>query len=124
LSLVAHLTGTPYVPDLSGAILFLEDVGEAVYSIDRMLTQLWLSGSLEKVAGIVFGKFTDPRPSEWEQNRGLEEVLAERVTALHIPALMGLMIGHVEDQATIPLGCLAELDAGAGKLLLLEEPIQ
>jgi muramoyltetrapeptide carboxypeptidase len=124
LSLVAHLTGTPYLPDLSGAILFLEDVGEAVYSIDRMLAQLWLSGGLGKVAGIVFGKFTDPRPSEWQQNRGLEEVLAERVTALDIPALMGLMIGHVEDQATIPLGCLAELDASAGKLLLLEEPIQ
>jgi muramoyltetrapeptide carboxypeptidase len=124
LSLVAHLIGTPYMPDLSGAILFLEDVGEAVYDIDRMLTQLWLSGYLDKVAGIAFGKFTEPRPSEWVQNRLLEDVLAERVRALGIPAVMGLMIGHVEDQSTIPVGCMAELDAGAGTLTLLETPVQ
>ncbi|RPH55525.1 MAG: LD-carboxypeptidase [Chloroflexi bacterium] len=124
LSLVAHLTGTPYMPDLTGAILFLEDIGEAVYSIDRMLTQLWLSGNLQKLAGIAFGKFTEPRPSEWIQNRILEEVLAERARALGIPAVMGLMIGHVEDQTIVPLGCLAELDASAGTLALLEEPVK
>lgn len=123
LSLVTHLIGTPYFPDLTGAILFLEDVGEAVYTIDRMLTQLWLSGKLQKVAGVVFGKFTEPRPSEYAQNRLQEEVLAERVRALNIPAVMGLMIGHVEDQATIPVGCLAELDATAGRLTLLESPV-
>jgi muramoyltetrapeptide carboxypeptidase len=124
LSLVTHLIGTPYLPDLAGSILFLEDVGEAVYDIDRMLTQLWLSGSLDKVAGIVFGKFTEPRPSEWAQNRLQEEVLSERVRALGIPAVMGLMIGHVEDQTTIPLGCMAELNASAGILTLLEEPVE
>ena len=124
LSLVTHLTGTPYLPDLSGAILFLEDVGEAVYSIDRMLTQLWLSGNLQKAVGIVFGKFTEPRPSEYAQNRLQEDVLAERVRALGVPAVMGLMIGHVGDQTTLPLGCLAELDAGAGTLTLLEEPVK
>jgi muramoyltetrapeptide carboxypeptidase len=124
LSLVAHLVGTPYLPDLSGAILFLEDVGEAVYDIDRMLTQLWLSGELHKAAGLVFGKFTEPRPSSWVQNRVQEDVLAERVRALGIPAVTGLMIGHVEDQTTLPLGCLAELDAGAGTLRLLEAPVK
>ena len=112
LSLVAHLIG-----------LLLEDVNEAVYSIDRMLTQLWLAGSLQQVAGLVFGKFTEHRPSEWAQNRLQEEVLAERARALGLPAVMGLMIGHVEDQATIPVGCLAELDAGAGTLTLLEAPV-
>ncbi|MCX6081039.1 MAG: LD-carboxypeptidase [Chloroflexi bacterium] len=125
LSLVAHLIGTPYLPDLTGAILFLEDVSEAIYSIDRMLTQLWLSGNLQKVAGIVFGKFTEhPQVSEYAQNRLKEEVLAERVRALSIPAVMGLMIGHVEDQSTLPLGCLAELDASAGTLTLLQEPVR
>lgn len=123
LSLLTHLIGSPYLPDLAGSILFLEDVGEAVYSVDRMLTQLWLSGNLGKVAGVAFGKFTEPRPSEWAQNRLLEEVLGERVRALGIPALMGLMIGHVDDQATLPLGCLAELDVEAGSLVLLEEPV-
>lgn len=124
LSLVAHLIGTPYFPDLTGAILFLEDVGEAVYSIDRMLTQLWLSQHLQKVAGVVFGKFTEPRPSEWVQNRLQEDVLAERVRALGIPAVMGLMIGHVEDQTVLPVGCLAELDASRGTLTLLEQPVE
>ena len=58
LCLMAHLTGTPYAPDLRGAILFLEDVDEPYYRIDRFQTQLWLSGSLEGVAGVAFGKFT------------------------------------------------------------------
>jgi len=123
LSLVSHLIGTPYMPDMTDAILFLEDVGEAVYSIDRMLTQLWLAGSLQKVAGIVFGKFTEVSSSEWIQNRLLEEVLAERPRALGIPAVCGLMIGHVDDQTTIPLGCLAELDTNSGSLRLLEDPV-
>ena len=62
LTLLAHLAGTPYAPDYAGAILFLEDVKESIYRIDRMLTQLWLAGSLQQVAGIVFGKFTEIRP--------------------------------------------------------------
>ena len=111
------------MPDLTGAILFLEDVGEAVYSIDRMLTQLWLSGNLQKAAGIFFGKFSEPRASEWVQSRLMEDVLIERVRALNIPTVSGLMIGHVEDQTTVPVGCLAELDADAGTLTLLEEPV-
>ena len=123
LSLVSHLVGTPYMPDLQGAILFFEDVGEAVYSIDRMLTQLWLAGCLQQAAGVVFGKFTEPRPSEWAQNRLQEDVLSERVRALRIPTLQGLMIGHIEEQATIPVGCMAELDASAGTLTLLEDPV-
>jgi len=123
LSLVAHLTGTPYMPDLTGAILFLEDISEAVYSIDRMLTQLWLSENLQKVAGIVFGQFTEHRVSEWVQNRLQEDVLSERVRHLNIPAVSGLMIGHIADQTIVPLGCMAELDADAGTLMLLEEPV-
>ena len=123
LSLVAHLTGTPYMPDLSGALLFLEDVGETVYAIDRMLTQLWLAGSLQKIAGLVFGKFSEMRASGYAQDRILEEVLAERARTLGLPAISGLMIGHVDDQTTIPLGCLAELDASSGTLCLLEEPV-
>jgi muramoyltetrapeptide carboxypeptidase len=125
LSLVSHLLGTPYLPDLDGAILFLEDVSEAVYSIDRMLTHLWLAGHLQKVAGIVFGKFTEqPAHSEYVQNRILEDVLAERARALNIPCAVGLMIGHVDDQTTLPVGCMVELDASAGTLTLLEEPVQ
>jgi muramoyltetrapeptide carboxypeptidase len=121
LCLMSHLCGTPYFPDLRGAILFLEDVEEAYYRIDRMLTQLWLSGALAGVAGVVFGKFTGCNPSPFFlQNRPLEDILAERCRALGIPAIAGFMIGHVDDQTTLPVGCLAELDADAATLTLLE----
>jgi muramoyltetrapeptide carboxypeptidase len=121
LCLMSHLVGTPYLPDLRGSILFLEDVEEAYYRIDRMLTQLWLAGALDGVAGVAFGKFTSCEPSPFFlQNRPLEEILAERFRALGIPAVSGVMIGHVDDQATLPVGCLAELDADAGTLSLLE----
>jgi muramoyltetrapeptide carboxypeptidase len=121
LSLMSHLIGTPYLPELRGSIVFLEDVEEAYYRVDRMLTQLWLAGALDGVAGMVFGKFTDCDPSPFFlQNRPLEEILAERVRALGIPCISGVMIGHIDDQATLPVGCLAELDADAGTLTLLE----
>jgi muramoyltetrapeptide carboxypeptidase len=121
LCLMSHLCGTPYFPDLRGAILFLEDVEEAYYRIDRMLTQLWLSGALAGVAGVAFGKFTNCDPSAFFlQNRPLEDILAERCRALGVPAVSGIMVGHIEDQTTLPVGCLAELDADAGTLTLLE----
>ena len=125
LCLMAHLTGTRYAPDLRGAILFLEDIDEPYYRIDRFLTQLWLSGSLDGVAGVAFGKFTRCEPSaSFVQNRVLEDILAERCRALGVPGVSGLMIGHVEDQTTLPIGCLAELDAGAGTLTLLEPGVE
>ena len=125
LCLMAHLTGTPYAPDLRGAILFLEDVDEPYYRIDRFLTQLWLSGRLDGVAGVAFGKFTRCEPSaSFVQNRVLEDILAERCRALGVPAVSGLMIGHVDDQTTLPIGCLAELNADAGTLTLLEAGVE
>jgi muramoyltetrapeptide carboxypeptidase len=121
LCLMSHLCGTPYFPDLRGAILFLEDVEEAYYRIDRMLTQLWLSGALAGVAGVAFGKFTNCNSSPFFlQNRPLDDILAERCRALGVPAVSGIMVGHIEDQTTLPVGCLAELDADAGTLTLLE----
>ncbi|MGH7397828.1 MAG: S66 peptidase family protein [Candidatus Rokuibacteriota bacterium] len=121
LCLMSHLCGTPYFPDLRGAILFLEDIEEAYYRIDRMLTQLWLSGALAGVSGVAFGKFTSCDPSPYFlQNRPLEDILAERCRALGVPAVSGLMVGHVPDQTTLPIGCLAELDADTGTLTLLE----
>jgi muramoyltetrapeptide carboxypeptidase len=110
LTLVAHLVGTPYLD-------------EPLYSIDRMLTNLWLSGWLDRVAGVVFGKFTNVKVSEYRQDRTLEDVLGERMRALGIPCISGLMIGHVDDHATLPLGCQAELDADAGTLTLLEPAV-
>ena len=105
LSLLVTLLGTPYEPDFDGAILFMEDVSEPPYSVDRMLTHLWLTGHLERTAGIVFGKFTD---DGYDSNTlSMEQVLRERCEPLGIPTLRGAMIGHIEDQTVVPIGVRA-----------------
>lgn len=123
LTLMAHLTGTPYQPDFQGKILFLEDVHEAIYALDRYLTQLWLAGLLQQVAGLVLGKFTDCKPTYsggWSLT--LEQALADRCLPLRIPVLQGVMIGHIDEQTIVPVGCEAALDVEAGTLTLLETP--
>jgi muramoyltetrapeptide carboxypeptidase len=111
LSLLASLAGTPYAPDYTGAILVLEDVGEQTYRIDRMLRQLELGGALGRVAGIVFGHFTEGTESGDATSRALDDVLREYADAAGVPAIAGAPVGHVHDQWTVPLGALAELDA-------------
>lgn len=121
LTLVSSLMGTPYEPDFRGAILFLEDIGEAPYRIDRMLTQLWLAGRLQQLTGIVLGRFTK---ADYDSNTfSLEEVFEQRLGGLGIPVVRGLMIGHMADIATVPIGVRAELDADAGTLTLLETAV-
>ncbi len=121
LSLVVTLVGTPYEPDFDGGILFLEDTGEAPYRVDRMLTQLWLAGKLQQVAGIAFGKFT--KTSDEGNTFSIEEVIRMRCEPLGIPVIRGLMIGHVKDQTVVPIGIEAELNADAGTLTLLESAV-
>lgn len=119
LTLLSGLLGTPYEPDFRGKILFFEDTDEAPYRIDRMLTHLWLAGALEKALGFAVGKFTEADPGRG-RSRSVEEILRDRFEPLGKPTLRGLMIGHIEDQAFVPIGCEAELDADAGRLTLLE----
>ena len=122
LSLLVTLLGTPYEPDFDGAILFVEDVSEPPYSVDRMLTHLWLTGHLERTAGIVFGKFTD---DDYDSNTlSMEQVLRERCESLGIPTLRGAMIGHIEDQTVVPIGVNARLDVDEGTLKLLEPAVR
>lgn len=123
LSQVATLIGTPFEPDFRNCILFLEDVGEAPYRVDRMLTQLWLAGKLQQVAGIAFGKFTEQSDGS-ENSFSMEEVIRMRCEPLQVPAVRGLMIGHIEDQTVVPIGIEAELDADAGTLMLLEPAVR
>ncbi len=123
LAILCALAGTPYAPDYRGAIVVMEDVNEAVYRIDRMLTQLRLTGALAACAGIVFGQFTDiPRdaPEEALGVRTLDDVLGEVASSLGVPSIAGAPIGHVADQWTLPLGAQAELDADARTLRILE----
>jgi len=116
LALVAALIGTPFAPNFDGTILIIEDIGEAVYRIDRMLTQLLLAGALQRCAAIVAGNFRPPRDEIALDNRTVNEVLLEAAEAAGIPCLGGAPIGHMADQWTIPLGAVAELDTAARTL--------
>lgn len=117
LTVATHLLGTPHLPDLRGAVLVLEDVGEAPYRLDRLLTHWRLCGALQQLAAIGFGQFSDcddpGSPTDGET------VLRERTQDLGIPVLAGLPVGHEPGNAALPLGRLARLDAEAGQLELL-----
>jgi muramoyltetrapeptide carboxypeptidase len=122
--LIAATMGTPYEIDTKGAILFIEDVGEQPYEMDRMLTQLRLAGKLQAAAGVIFGECSecvprDFRPS-FESTLSLGEVVDNILGQLRIPVLSGLTIGHTTDQLTLPLGVMASLDADKGELTIEE----
>ena len=125
LTVATHLLGTPHLPCLSGAILILEDVGEAPYRIERMLTHWRLSGALRQLAGLGFGSFegceeADSRAGEPESHRfSVEQVLRERSLDLGLPVVAHLPVGHSPGNAALPLGCAARLDGGLGRLELL-----
>jgi muramoyltetrapeptide carboxypeptidase len=116
LSLVAALHGTPYSIDFDGAILVLEDIGEAVYRVDRMLRQLLLSGDLQRCSGIVAGDFRPPEGEAEESGRTFDEVIAEAAHLAGIPCMSGAPFGHINDQWTIPIGAMAELDTATVSL--------
>jgi muramoyltetrapeptide carboxypeptidase len=117
LALVVSLLGTPFAPSFDDAILVLEDVNESVYRLDRMLTQLRLSGALERVAGIALGSFTDIPKDPTDAERPLMDVFAEIADAAGVPCLANVPVGHIADQWTVPLGAMAELDADAKTLI-------
>lgn len=124
LTLISTTMGTPYEIDTRGAILFLEDIGEEPYRIDRMLTQLRLAGKFEQAAGVIFGDCEACTPSEYKPfvaaGFSLGEVLDAILGNLKVPVLSGLTVGHVDNQLTLPLGVTATLDADAGSLEIKE----
>lgn len=127
LTVLTALAGTPYLPDFNGAILFLEDIDEAEYRIDRMLTQLGQAGVLKGLAGVVFGQCTNCRDPDGSGPGGgftLNAILRQHFEPLGIPAFEGAWFGHMSDQFTIPQGVQAEIDADAGTLRLLEAAVQ
>ncbi|HEU0121176.1 MAG TPA: LD-carboxypeptidase [Bryobacteraceae bacterium] len=127
LTLISTTMGTPYEIDTRGKILCIEDVGEEPYSMDRMLTQLRLAGKLDAAAGIVFGECARCTPREYkpgfDSNFSLGEIVDDILGGLRIPVLAGLTFGHTADQLTLPLGCLAELDADRGTLIIEESGV-
>lgn len=123
LSVLTAMVGSEYLPDFKDNILFLEEVGEEIYRVDRMLTQLKLAGILGSISGFVFGKCSDCGPGKGYGSLTLEEVLDDHIKPLGIPAWYGSMIGHIENKFTIPLGIDAEIDADNGRISLLEPAV-
>jgi len=127
LSLICATLGTPYEIETRGKILFLEDIGEQAYSIDRMLTQLRLAGKLEQAAGIIWGECDDCGASDYKPSTVIPftvgEVVDNILGGLKIPVLSGLTIGHTNDQLTLPLGVTATLDAANGTLEVKESGV-
>lgn len=123
LSVLVTLLGTPYAPDFRGSILFLEDVNEYIYRVDRMLSHLRLAGALDRLAGVVLGQFTDCKPGEGYGNLPLDDVFDDYFKPLNIPVFSGSMFGHVRPKFTLPLGLDAEIDADKGSITLLQPAV-
>lgn len=123
LSLVQCLVGTPHLPRLDGAILFLEEVGEDLYRVDRMLAHLRTAGVLGRLAGVAVGRFTELDRDTGDGALGFDQVLATYFMPLGVPVAIGFPVGHIDDQWTLPLGVRARLDADAGELELLEPAV-
>jgi muramoyltetrapeptide carboxypeptidase len=123
LTVLTAITGSGYLPDWRDCILFLEDVDEEIYRVDRMLTELSLAGVLGQIRGFVFGQCSDCPPSPGYGSLTLEQVLDEHVAPLGVPAWQGAMIGHVEKQFTLPVGLEVEIDAEQGSIQMLEPAV-
>jgi muramoyltetrapeptide carboxypeptidase len=124
LTLLVNMIGTPWQPDLRGALLFIEDCGEAPYRVDRMLTQLENAGMLKGLGGVLLGDFeanvTYREPAEKTYWKG---IFQERFACRGIPVLSNLPVGHGKKNEPLPLGIRAEITRD-GKLLLLEQPVK
>ena len=116
LTVATHLLGTPVQPPLEGVILALEDVTEAPYRIDRMLTQWRMTGALKGVRGIALGRFSRCEPPKDIPSWTVEEVLRDRLSDLGIPIVSDLPFGHEGANAALPVGQQVELDADQGTL--------
>ncbi|WP_414620637.1 S66 peptidase family protein [Calothrix sp. CCY 0018] len=116
LTVATHLLGTPMQPELDGVILAIEDVGEAPYRIDRMLTQWRMSGALSKIVGVAVGSFTNCEVPANIPSFSVDEVLRDRLGDLGIPVVSDLPFGHQAPNAALPVGVTVTLDASEGVL--------
>jgi muramoyltetrapeptide carboxypeptidase len=122
LEVFSRLVGTPYLPDVSGAILFFEDLGERPYRIDRLLTHLDLAGVFGAAGGVIAGDFSscrEPEPTRADSPTA-EDVLVDRLGRLPVPVALGGAFGHGTRNRAHPYGTLCELDTATGTLTALE----
>ncbi|MDA0314689.1 MAG: LD-carboxypeptidase [Bacteroidetes bacterium] len=120
LTVLTALSGTPYYPDFQNSILFIEDVGEDPYRIDRMMSTLKLNGTLGKIKGFVFGQCSDCNPDNGYGAFTVDQIMDQYIIPLNIPAYIGAMIGHIPKQFIVPVGARVRLNASEGTITLLE----
>jgi muramoyltetrapeptide carboxypeptidase len=120
LSVLVTTLGTPYEIETDGKVLFLEDVGERPYRIERMLTHLKMAGKLDHLAGLVFGDFTD---CEAEGPRNVLQIIEEMFAQAPYPVITGMPAGHGSEHITLPFGVRMILDGNTGALSLVESPV-
>ena len=116
LTVATHLLGTAVQPELEGVVLALEDVGEAPYRLDRLLTHWRMTGALNQVAGIALGRFSSCDAPEGYPSLSVDDLLRDRLSDLGIPVVSGLAFGHEGDNAALPVGLRVSLDGDLGRL--------
>lgn len=124
LSLLAATCGTPYALDVTDKVLLLEDVGEYIYRLDSMLTQLRHAGVFDRCAGVVLGGFTKCGPQDPNAAFELDDVVRDVILPAGKPVLGNLAIGHLDTKLTVPLGARCAMDAGAGTLEIVESALE
>lgn len=111
LAVLTSLIGTPYLPPVEGGILFVEDVNEQPFRIERMIYQLHLAGILARQQALVLGDFSGGKPFDYDNGYDLKEMVEQVRSVVGIPVLTGLPFGHIADMATLPVGAPAQLHA-------------
>ncbi len=118
LATLCHLLGTPYMPSFEGAVVFLEDIGEKAYRIDRMLTQMQMAGCFDRIAGLCFGTFENCGEAS-----DIDRIIDERFGGMSVPVLSGFPIGHGNPNLSLPIGLEAVLDTDSASLSYCQSPV-
>ncbi len=124
LAVLCGMLGTPFEIETAGRILFLEDVSERLYRIDRYVTHLRLAGKLQQVAGVLLGSFSYDEGDQAENSTDVAALMAEFFTPLGVPVLAGFPAGHERLNLALPMGGLIKVDADAGQVTLLENCVE
>ena len=123
LTLAASLIGTPYDVSYKNKLVFLEDIGETPYRIDRMITQMISAGKFNNIKGIILGVFLDCETKEFNNSLTLKEMFEDRLSRFNVPIIYGMSFGHIHNQFSLPLGIMARLNTEDKSITLLESAV-